>query len=443
MAGILEWIGTPEGQGLLSAAFGGLAGAQRGTPWNNAGRAGMAGIMGYGNAIEQQKDAARQKLVDMQVQQGQMGLARSKREGEFYDNWNPAKYLTPAQPPPLPAGLQVPGAGLSVLPDYSRQFAPDTPLKDWYQPADIPAKPGGFDRQAMMADLLGSGVPELQRLAMTHLMPKDLKPELVEIADPANPGRTVKRWVTPGESSGVYVGGTPEKTPEGMRYDQSGQLVPIPGYLAMKKEIAGAGAPKVSVPVSFSQEKEEAKTVGKGFGEMYVDLQKGDMAAAGKIARYDRMAQLLNGVYTGKLTPLGTDVSAYAKSLGFDIDPKLGNKQAADALANEMALQLRNPAGGAGMPGALSDKDREFLVKMTPGLGKDPQSNQLLLETSKKLAQRERDVARLSRDYRKRKGSLDEGFYDELAHFSDKNPLFPQAANQRQPAGQAKFLGFE
>lgn len=48
------FIKTPEGMGLLSATFGGLAGAQRGAPLNSLGRAGMSGLMGYSNAQDQQ-----------------------------------------------------------------------------------------------------------------------------------------------------------------------------------------------------------------------------------------------------------------------------------------------------------------------------------------------------------------------------------------------------
>ena len=127
---------------------------------------------------------------------------------------------------------------------------------------------------------------------------------------------------------------------------------------------------------------------------------------------------------TGKLTPFGVDVASTAASLGFKIDPKLGNKQAADALSKEMALELRNPSGGAGMPGALSNSDREFLMSMTPGLTSDPAGRKLISESMIKLAKRDQEVAKLARDYRKRKGNLDEGFYDELAKFSDANPLF-------------------
>jgi hypothetical protein len=65
MQGLLDFIKTPEGQGLLSAAFGGMSGAQRGTPWNNIGRAGVAGVLGYNNGVELQQ---KQQMSDMRKQ---------------------------------------------------------------------------------------------------------------------------------------------------------------------------------------------------------------------------------------------------------------------------------------------------------------------------------------------------------------------------------------
>lgn len=62
MTGLLsqfaEFAKTPEGQGLLSAAFGGLAGAQRGAPLNSIGRAGLAGLAGYSGALDRQDQQA-------------------------------------------------------------------------------------------------------------------------------------------------------------------------------------------------------------------------------------------------------------------------------------------------------------------------------------------------------------------------------------------------
>ncbi|WP_367256521.1 hypothetical protein [Pseudomonas sp. stari2] len=59
MDGLLDFVKTPAGQGLLAAAFGGLATAGRGGPMNTLGAAGLSGIAGYSaagaNALKQQK----------------------------------------------------------------------------------------------------------------------------------------------------------------------------------------------------------------------------------------------------------------------------------------------------------------------------------------------------------------------------------------------------
>lgn len=86
-------------------------------------------------------------------------------------------------------------------------------------------------------DALGAGALDLKDYLT--LQTKD-KPELVEVDDPANPGRTVKKWVIPGRADGTNIGFAPMKAPEGMQY-ANGQLVGIPGYVDMKKQIAAAG----------------------------------------------------------------------------------------------------------------------------------------------------------------------------------------------------------
>lgn len=54
--GLLGFLSSPAGQGLLSAAFTGAATAQRGTPWNNLGKAGVGGLIGYSNATTRQEE---------------------------------------------------------------------------------------------------------------------------------------------------------------------------------------------------------------------------------------------------------------------------------------------------------------------------------------------------------------------------------------------------
>jgi hypothetical protein len=90
------------------------------------------------------------------------------------------------------------------------------------------------------------------------------------------------------------------------------------------------------------------------------------------------------------------------------------------------------------MPGALSDKDREFLIQSLPTLENDPGAVGKMIEYRVELAKREQQVAKMARAYRKKNnGTFNEGFYDELAAWSEKNPLFkeaPKAAPATAPA---------
>lgn len=243
----------------------------------------------------------------------------------------------------------------------------------------------------------------------------------------AQPGFTLAPGAARYDASGKEVASRPAAPPSGTT-NQRDYAAAYPkddypgGYAKWLTDQKRAGA--TSVNLDTRQETEEDKAVGKAFGEQYVGIQKAGFDASGKIARLDRMEQLLSGVDTGSLTPIGTEIAGFAKSLGFDIDPNLPNKQAAQALAGEMTLAARNPSGGAGMPGAMSDADRKFLQQMTPNLAQTPQGRAMLIETNRKLAQRDQEVAALAREYRAKNGRIDEGFYRVLAEFSARNPLF-------------------
>jgi hypothetical protein len=199
------------------------------------------------------------------------------------------------------------------------------------------------------------------------------------------------------------------------------------------------------------QESAFQKEVGKTFGEQYSGLMKADMNAPATVGKYQRLGNLLGQVNTGKFKGTTTDLKAAAKSLGIDlaalgVADDVAPAQAARALANQIALELRNPAGGAGMPGAMSDKDREFLIQSIPSLENDPGAIGKMIEYRVKLAQREQQVAKKAREYRKRTGKFDEGFYDELQEWSNKNPLFPDQASTPKPAAAPagfRVLGVE
>jgi hypothetical protein len=166
--------------------------------------------------------------------------------------------------------------------------------------------------------------------------------------------------------------------------------------------------------------------MGGIFADMNKELITEAREAKGKIATLNRLEQLLSdpNVYQGTAGPLVLQAKRLAKSLGFDVEGVEG-AEAITAIANRFALEARNPSGGAGMPGALSDKDREFLVDMGPGLGRTPEGNKHIIDYNRRLAMRSLDVERQRQLYlSKNKGRLDEGFYTHLEEWSAKNPVF-------------------
>lgn len=181
---------------------------------------------------------------------------------------------------------------------------------------------------------------------------------------------------------------------------------------------------KPLVEVTNRQESAESQAVGKYYGEQYSKWQDAGLSAQKNINQMNQLNSYLDNVNTGKIKPLTTTIAGYAKSFGINIDPSLPYAEAARALTNQFALELRNPSGGAGMPGALSDKDREFLLQATANISNTPPSNKLIINARKKLAERDIEIARKSREYRKKHGTINEDFFTELEKSYNNTSMF-------------------
>lgn len=98
MQGLLDFVKTPEGQGLLSAVAGGLAGARRGTPLNNVGRGLLTGLQGYGNAqqLQQQEaeSALNRQVRDLQIKSAQQQMQEREQQRQAFEGFNPQMMAT-------------------------------------------------------------------------------------------------------------------------------------------------------------------------------------------------------------------------------------------------------------------------------------------------------------------------------------------------------------
>jgi len=98
MQGLLDFVRTPEGQGLLSAVAGGMASARRGAPVNSIGRGLLAGVQGYGNALDRQQQeqdsAVTRQFRDLQIKSAQQQMKDRELQAASLDALNPQLVAT-------------------------------------------------------------------------------------------------------------------------------------------------------------------------------------------------------------------------------------------------------------------------------------------------------------------------------------------------------------
>lgn len=216
----------------------------------------------------------------------------------------------------------------------------------------------------------------------------------------------------------------PEKPPTSVQEYLYGQQDPEFNKWTLQGKQASASRTNVinNLP---TQESEQSKTYGKGMGDIRLGIQNDGFKAPSKIVALDRMEELLTGVDSGKFAPVGLELARSARSFGIDIDPKTGNKEAAQALAIEMALQMKPPGSGP-----MTDKDLEAFMNTVPGLAKTPEGRRQITATLKAKAKRDIDIAKNARAYAKRNnGVIDDGFLDEVANYVAANPVVPRQQN--------------
>lgn len=177
----------------------------------------------------------------------------------------------------------------------------------------------------------------------------------------------------------------------------------------------------------------------KLFARRYDDITAGAQNAQQMMGMYELAEQALaSGVRTGVGAEAELSLRQLGSALGLNTDPdKLAGGELIRAVQNRMALTMRSPDGGMGMPGALSDRDIKFLKDSQIGIDRSPEGNRRMLSAFRAMEQRKIDIARLADDYIAQSGRLDAGFNRTVREFADSNPIFAaQGADRMQQLDQ-------
>lgn len=329
MAGLLDFVATPEGQGLLSAAFGGLAGARRGQPLNSIGRAGLAGLAGYSQAqdriTQQEENAVQKQYREMQMQGLQAQLDQQKAQKEWRTGL--PQVLQQAQP--------TYGAG-----DEGPTMTPGNP-------------------QALQSYLTRPDSPFFDKILERQLFPKEEESfTLGEGQVRYGPGgKIVAQGPTKVEPMPTNVREYEYARSQGYNgtYEQF--------QLAMKK----AGASRTSVEVNTA--KPFLNEIAGGLGKSIIDAQGGAQAATGTIETVNRLYQALD---SGKvMAGPGTTFRQYGIQLGSILgvsgkdaqETLLNTRQAVQSLA-QLELDAAQQMKGQGQ---ITEAERSIIRRAASG----------------------------------------------------------------------------
>lgn len=192
-----------------------------------------------------------------------------------------------------------------------------------------------------------------------------------------------------------------------------------------------------------------ASALEVSFAKKYETISNQADAAKTMVSLYDLAEEALKtGVRTGTFGENELALRKFAGAMGIGDADTLASGELLKALQNRMALQMRNPDSGMGMPGSVSDRDILFLKDAQIGIDRSPEGNALMLEAFRRIEQRKLDIAEMADQYVIDNGNLDPKFNQKVRQYAEDNPLFADGlgmkdSTTRTPlgAGESRDLG--
>jgi hypothetical protein len=205
-------------------------------------------------------------------------------------------------------------------------------------------------------------------------------------------------------------------------YSQDPSIGPFTDWIRANK-----AAGKTEVNIDQKAETGEAMEAGKAAGKRRAEMFDAAGSATKTLTNLSRMETLLSQVQQGKIQPARMNISAWAKSFGLNddvaksigLDPSsVGSAQALQSLINESVV---GKIGKGGFPANnFSDADREFITKIFPSLGDDPQANAIRIAGARRMAQLDIERAKDFQKFKSDPANKGKGFEDFELQWADK-----------------------
>lgn len=350
--GLLDYLNSPAGMGLLSAAAGYAAGARRGQPVNSLGRGALAGLTGYAQANDQlrmdEENKFQREYRNAQIEE----IKRKQAEREAYRS-----QFKPAGTQPFqadnPFGEDLGTLQTSTPPTFAGQeidpklaaIAPFLEPKEMYQAVSPQA---------------GSATAEMKNWQFAQGLPEDQRAQFFARAGGAAPA-TVQEWE-------FFKNLDPQSQARFLEMKRAPQIMNLGGSMAVRAPGGGVGEqytvqPKITDMPGFQAAQAEAVEAAKAGVKTGTELSDVDRKAETDFAEIQRLAgeadRLLGKASSGNIDAF---VSSGKRAVNMSDE-----KTQADASLNVISGQLVGKVPR--FEGPQSDADRLLYQKMAGDIG--------------------------------------------------------------------------
>lgn len=171
-------------------------------------------------------------------------------------------------------------------------------------------------------------------------------------------------------------------------------------------------------------EKEQAKGLGEARGKSmsaYQDrIDEAGDTAYNRTQDLNQLEALLANVDAGGMgEETYTQFQSLLQNFGLGKDELVGNKQASIAISNRLAKALRKPGEGV-----MTDADFRVLKESVPGLSQTPEGRAFLINSIRKMSEREMQIQDMAYKYLETNPALDNNFKRQILEFRRNNPVF-------------------
>ena len=249
--------------------------------------------------------------------------------------------------------------------------------------------------------------PETDQQRLFSLLPEDMRPTAAQVKLGLAPDAGQLLSADQSERKFAWEQSQPQSPLGKVQSDVNmGYVPPEIAKTYMQKQAEGSGGVNIDLGGSSFEKK-----LGEQYATNYMEVQNEAKNAYNMISNLETLGASLSDpdVYQGFGAENIQNLKRMGNAIGLNLDG-VDNADVATSIVNQLALRIRNPDSGMGLPGATSDRDIKFLKDGIANLQKQPDANKKIIQLGIMAENQKIRMAKAMNDYLQTNGTIDPGF---------------------------------